>query len=80
MKMPALFAMFMLNTKSCISIGDILRWKHQQQRHTTVTIVLALATLGDAAKIEMILIAKARKEGNIALQYGGHFRKETSPM
>jgi hypothetical protein len=29
--------------------------KHQQQRHATVTIVLALATLGDMTQIEMIL-------------------------
>jgi hypothetical protein len=37
----------------------------------TVTIVLALATLGVVTEIEMILIAKASKEGNIALRYCG---------
>ncbi len=52
---------------SCVSIGNILRQKHQQQRHVTVTVVLALATLGDATQIEMILIAMASKEGNITL-------------
>ncbi len=30
-------------------------------------LVLALATLGTATEIEMILIAKVRKEGNITL-------------
>jgi hypothetical protein len=30
------------------------------------TLVLALATLGEATDIEMILIAKVSKEGNIA--------------
>jgi hypothetical protein len=34
----------------------------------TVTTVLALASLGDVTQIEMVLIAKASKEGNIALQ------------
>jgi len=33
--------------------------------HVTVTIVLALATLGNMIQIDMILIAKASKEGNI---------------
>jgi len=37
----------------------------------TVILVLALATLGGVTEIEMILIAKACKEGNIALQYCG---------
>jgi hypothetical protein len=41
-----------------------LRQKCQWQRHATVTIVLALATLGDATQIEMILIAKASQEGH----------------
>ncbi len=40
---------------SHFSIGKFLRQKHQRQQHATVTIVLALATLGDAAQIEMIL-------------------------
>jgi len=34
-----------------------------------VTIVLALATLGSMAVIEMILIAKASKEGTIMLMF-----------
>ncbi len=40
---------------SRVSIGNILRQKHQRQRHVTVTIVLALATLGNMIQIEMIL-------------------------
>ncbi len=35
--------------------AKFLRQKHQQQRHTTDIIVLALATLGDATQIEMII-------------------------
>ena len=31
------------------------------------TLVLAFATLGKATEIEMILIAKVRKEGDIAI-------------
>jgi hypothetical protein len=52
---------------SLLSIGNILRQKCQQQRHATVTIVLALATLGDTKQIEMILIAMANKEGDVTL-------------
>jgi hypothetical protein len=37
------------------------------------TLVLALATLGVATEIEMILITKASKEGDIASQNCGHF-------
>jgi hypothetical protein len=46
----------------------------------TVTIVLALASFSDVTQIEMILIAKASKEGNIALQYRWHFHQQTLPM
>jgi hypothetical protein len=46
----------------------------------TVTNVLALVTLGDAMQIEMILIAKASKEGNIALQYHRRYCVQTWPM
>jgi hypothetical protein len=42
--------------------------------------LLALATLGKATEIEMILIAKVSNEGDIATQYCGHFRLQTSPM
>jgi hypothetical protein len=52
---------------SRISIGDILKEKCQRLRHVTVTIVLALATLGNKTQIEIIIIAKASKEGDIAL-------------
>ncbi len=65
---------------SRVSIGNILRWKHQWQWHTTVTIVLALATLGDVTQIEMILIAKASKEGDIMLQYHRCYHVQTSPV
>jgi len=41
--------------------------KKCQRPQVTVTNVLALATLGDTAQIDTILIAKASKEGNIAL-------------
>jgi hypothetical protein len=46
----------------------------------TVIIVFALATLGDVTQIEMILIAKASKEGDITLQYHRHYHVQTSPM
>ncbi len=46
----------------------------------TDTLELALATLGEATEIEMILIAKLSKEGNITSQYCGHFRIQTSSM
>jgi hypothetical protein len=36
---------------SHVCIGNILRWKCQQQRQRTVAIVLALATLGDVIQI-----------------------------
>jgi hypothetical protein len=39
------------------------------QGHAAVTILVALATLGDATQIEMILIPKASKEGAISLTY-----------
>jgi len=45
-----------------------------------VAIVLALATLGSVTEIEMILIAKVSKEGDIAMQYLGHFCIQISPM
>ncbi len=41
------------------------------------TLILALATFGRATEIEMILITKASKEGDIALQNRGHFRVQT---
>ncbi len=63
-----------------VSIGDILRGKRQRQRHATVTIVLVLATLGDMTQIEMILIANASKEGDIALQCRRRYRVQTSSM
>ncbi len=44
------------------------------------TLELALATLGKATKIEMILIAKVSKEGNIAMRYHGRFHLQASPM
>jgi hypothetical protein len=44
------------------------------------TLVLALAALGEATEIEMILIAKESKEGDIASQYHGRFHVQTSPM
>ncbi len=34
--------------------------------HDSDSLVLALATLGEATEIEMILIAKVSKEGNFA--------------
>ncbi len=46
----------------------------------TVTVVLALATLGNAPQIEMILIAKASKEGDITLQFCGCYQIQTWPM
>ncbi len=46
----------------------------------TVTIVLALATLGNTAQIEIILIAKASKEGDITLQFCGCYQIQTWPM
>jgi hypothetical protein len=42
------------------------------------TLVLALATLGGVTEIEMILIAKASKEGIFVSQYHWHFRIQTS--
>jgi hypothetical protein len=44
------------------------------------TLVLALAILGIATKIEMILVAKASKEGNIASGYHRRFCVQTLPM
>jgi hypothetical protein len=44
------------------------------------TLVLSLATLGRATEIEMILIAKANKEGIIVSLYRRHFHVQTSPM
>jgi hypothetical protein len=37
------------------------------------TLILALATLGGATEIVMILITKASKEGDIVSQNCGHF-------
>jgi hypothetical protein len=39
-----------------------------------------LATLGNATPIEMILIAKASKEGDIMSQYCQCFCQQTTPM
>jgi hypothetical protein len=44
------------------------------------TLVLALATLGGVTEIEIMLIAKANKEGNIASQYRRSYRVQTLPM
>ncbi len=44
------------------------------------TLVVALATLGEATEIETILIAKVNKEGNIASRHRRHFCIQTSPM
>ncbi len=65
---------------SRVSIGKILRWKCQFQQHVTVTIVLSLVTFGDAPQIEMILIVKSSKEGNIMLQYHGYFHIQILPV
>jgi hypothetical protein len=43
---------FIINGSSTLAM--FLRQKRQRQQHTTVTIVLALATLGGMTKIEMI--------------------------
>ncbi len=45
-----------------------------------VSIVHALATLGNVTQTEMILIAKASKEGNITLKYRRHYCAQTLPM
>jgi hypothetical protein len=45
---------------SRVSIGNILRQKHQRHWHASITIVLALATLGDTIQIEMILSVSHR--------------------
>ncbi len=42
--------------------------------------LLALATLGKATEIEMILIAKVSNVGDIASRYWGHFHIQTLPM
>jgi hypothetical protein len=42
--------------------------------------LLALATLGEATEIEIILIAKISNEGKIALHFCRHFHVQTSPM
>jgi hypothetical protein len=42
--------------------------------------LLALATLGEATDIEMILIDKVSNEGDIASQFCGHFRIQALPM
>ncbi len=60
---------------SPISMG-----KYQCQRNTAFTIVLTLATLGEMTQIEMILIAKSSKEGDITFLYQGHFHVQASPM
>jgi hypothetical protein len=44
------------------------------------TLVLALATLGKAIEIEMILIAKAGMEGDMTLQCQRRFCVQTSPI
>jgi hypothetical protein len=44
------------------------------------TLLLALGILGRATKIEMILVAKASKEGNITSRYRRCFRVQTLPM
>ena len=79
MSMEVLPLILQKGVKSPVSIGNIFRQKCQRQRHATVTIVLALATLGDVAQIQMILIAKASKEGDIALRYHWQFCSQTLP-
>jgi hypothetical protein len=44
------------------------------------TLAFALATLGKPTEIEMIIIAKVSKEGDVTLQYPGRFHVQTSPM
>jgi len=53
---------------------------HQRQQHKTVTIVLALATLGSMAQIGTFPLAKPSKGGDIALQYRWHYCIQASPM
>ncbi len=48
--------------------------------HNSDTLVLALATLGEATEIEMILIAKVSKVGDIASRYCRSFRVQTLLM
>ncbi len=57
---------------SPISMG-----KYQCQQNTSFTIVLTLASLGDMTQIELILIAKSSKEGDITSQYHGRFHVQT---
>jgi hypothetical protein len=42
--------------------------------------LLALATLGEASEIEMILNAKVSNEGDIAMRYHVCFHVQTSPV
>jgi len=48
--------------------------------HDSDSLVLALATLGEATDIEMILMAKVSKEGNFVSRYCGHFCIQTLPI
>jgi hypothetical protein len=75
-KIPGWGPWLLIDVKAMFPLEMFLRQKHQWQRHTIVTIVLALSTLGDAAQIEMILIAKASKEGGNPWC----FHQKTSPM
>jgi hypothetical protein len=70
---------------SCSSSGHITKLKQSISAPFDIYAsdshyLLALATLGEATEIEMILIAKVSNEGNIALRYRRHFFIQTSRM
>jgi hypothetical protein len=62
-------------------VKQCLHWRRwRDNAGDSDTLVLALASLGKATEIEMILIAKVSKEGDIALRYCWLFFVQTSPM
>jgi hypothetical protein len=65
---------------SGVYIGEVGTIMLATMTSNSNTLVLALATLGEATEIEMILIAKVSKEGDIASRYHRCFHVHTSPM
>jgi hypothetical protein len=63
-----------------IYIGDVSMAILQATVTHDCHYLLALATLGKATEIEIILIAKVSNEGNITTRYCRQFHVQTSPM
>ncbi len=80
--LPSILQVKQIGTLCCIYIKLCLHWRrlYNNAGNSDTHYLLALATLDGTTEIEIILISKVSKEGDIVMRYRGHFRVQISPM